>query len=68
MEQISGTLEKSRMVLTEKLWSLQFQSLSIVTYGEGQLYLIIVLRIYNDMGQEQEVTPNMRLSKSVIGF
>ena len=41
---------------------------SIVIYRKGQLYLIIVLRIYNVMGQEQEVTPNMKLTKSVIEF
>ena len=50
------------------LWSHQFQSLSTAIYRKGQLYLIIVLKTYNDMGQELEVTPNMRLTRSVIKF
>ena len=40
-------------------------SIPIPKYSDIQ---IIVLRIYNDMGQEQEVTPSMRLTKSVIEF
>ena len=65
MGQILDTLEKSRMVLTEQL---QFQSLGIVIYRTGQLYLTIVLRIYNDMGQEHVDIPNIKLTKSAIGF
>ena len=47
---------------------IQFQYLSIRIYRKGQLYLIIVLQIYNDMGQEHKVSPNMKLTKSAIGF
>ena len=35
-------------------------------YIKGQLCLITVLKIYNDTGQEQEVIPNMKLTKSVL--
>ena len=44
-------------------------SIPIPKYSDIQkrpMCLIIVLKTYNGMGQEQEVTPNIRLIKSVI--
>ena len=64
MEQISGVkngLDRVTVVT----------SIPIPKYSDIQKRPIIFnncTRIYDDMGQEQGATPNMRLTKSVIGF